>query len=157
MIERIISGGQTGADSGGMIAATELGITILGFMPQGFRTEAGPRPEYAALGLVEDSSYAYQPRTIKNVQMSSGVVLFGNTRSAGSRLTAQTAISLGKPLISNPSTDALRAWIEQHEITVLMIAGNRESVNPGIGERVRAIVVEALTTPAGRATVGNPS
>ena len=149
MIERIISGGQTGADYGGMLAAADLGITLTGFMPRGFRTEAGPRPEYAMLGLVEDDSLHYQPRTIKNVQMAEGIAMFGNMQSAGSRLTVQTAISLGKPLISNPSADALRAWIERHDIKVLMIAGNRESVNPGIGERVRTIVVEALTSPAG--------
>lgn len=40
----IISGGQTGADQGGLDAGKALGLKTGGLMPKGWRTEAGPRP-----------------------------------------------------------------------------------------------------------------
>jgi hypothetical protein len=38
MIERVISGGQTGADQAGWRAARAAGIPTGGFMPKGFLT-----------------------------------------------------------------------------------------------------------------------
>jgi hypothetical protein len=49
MLDRIISGGQTGADQAGWRAARACGVPTGGFMPLGFLTEGGPRPEFAAL------------------------------------------------------------------------------------------------------------
>ena len=48
-IKKIISGFQTGADIGGILAAKRLGLETGGTMPKGFRTEDGPRPEFAEL------------------------------------------------------------------------------------------------------------
>jgi hypothetical protein len=55
MIERVIAGGQTGADQAGWRAARASGIATWGFMPLGFLTEDGPRPEFAEsrAGLAE--------------------------------------------------------------------------------------------------------
>ena len=47
MIERVISGGQTGADQAGLAVAKRLGIPTGGCMPKGWLTEAGPRPDFA--------------------------------------------------------------------------------------------------------------
>lgn len=41
MIEKIVSGGQTGADQGGLEAAEELGIPTGGWAPAGYYTEQG--------------------------------------------------------------------------------------------------------------------
>jgi hypothetical protein len=49
MIERVISGGQTGADQAGWRAARAYGIPTGGWMPLGFLTETGPRPEFTEL------------------------------------------------------------------------------------------------------------
>jgi hypothetical protein len=53
MIERVISGGQTGADQGGLRAAQACGIPTGGWAPRGWLTEAGPAPWLADWGLVE--------------------------------------------------------------------------------------------------------
>ena len=54
MVRKIISGGQTGADQAGLAVAKRLGIPTGGFVPKGFLTEAGPRPDLAAeYGLEE--------------------------------------------------------------------------------------------------------
>ena len=49
VLDRIISGGQTGADQAGWRAARACGIPTGGAMPKGFLTEDGPRPEFAGL------------------------------------------------------------------------------------------------------------
>jgi hypothetical protein len=60
-VQRIISGGQTGADQAGLEAAERLGIPTGGFMPKGFHTETGPRPVLAArYGLVETATEDYR-------------------------------------------------------------------------------------------------
>ena len=48
MVERIISGGRTGADQAGLAVAKRLNIAIGGCMPKGWLTEAGPRPDLGA-------------------------------------------------------------------------------------------------------------
>jgi Circularly permutated YpsA SLOG family len=54
MPERVITGGQTGADQAGLRAAKAFGIATGGFMPRGFLTEDGPRPDFSELyGAVE--------------------------------------------------------------------------------------------------------
>ena len=49
MLECIISGGQTGADQGGLLAARKSGIQTGGWCPLGWRTELGPAPWLAVL------------------------------------------------------------------------------------------------------------
>jgi len=56
-INLIVSGGQTGADIAGLRAARALDIPTTGFMPKGWTTERGPKPEYAQkFGLLEWTS-----------------------------------------------------------------------------------------------------
>jgi Circularly permutated YpsA SLOG family len=49
MLEKIISGGRTGANQAGWRVAPAFGIPTGGWMPHGFLTEDGPRPEFANL------------------------------------------------------------------------------------------------------------
>jgi hypothetical protein len=49
MLDRIITGGQTDADQAAWRAAKAFGIPTGGWMPLGFLTEAGARPEFAEL------------------------------------------------------------------------------------------------------------
>ena len=88
MVTRIISGGQTGADQAGLAVAKRLGIVTGGFVPKGFLTEAGPRPDVAAeYGLEETNTAAYPERTERNVRLANGTVVFGDAGSPGSMLT----------------------------------------------------------------------
>jgi hypothetical protein len=78
MLERVISGFQTGADIAGIYAARAHGIPTGGAMPRGFLTEEGPRPEFAELyGAVELPSSSYPARTERNVRDSDGTIWFG--------------------------------------------------------------------------------
>ena len=144
-VSKIISGGQTGADQGGLEAGKVLGIETGGTAPPNFLTEDGPNPSLLKkYGLVEgppDPS-KYPKRTKLNVKDSSGTVIFGNTGSPGSKLTVRYCLQYNKPFILNPTSRSLRHWIEENNIVVLNVAGNRETKSPGIHKRVKSILLE---------------
>lgn len=159
-VRTIISGGQTGADQGGLAAGVSLGLGTGGWAPRGWRVEGGSAPYLAGLGLREHSSSSYPPRTAQNVKDSDGTLVFGNPNSAGSKLTVKTARQLSKPFFvvrwqsgqSLPSPAKFRQWLRANDISVLNVAGNRESRNPGITRAVHDFLVSALgggSAPAG--------
>lgn len=133
---RCVSGGQTGADQQGLIEARALRLETGGWVPKGWRTEAGPAPWLAEFGCVEHASSKYPPRTRENVKDSEVTLWFGNVGSPGYYCTWGAAKSLGKDFLLNPDADHMRAIAETYE--VINIAGNRASTNPGVAELVRA-------------------
>ena len=143
MIKKVISGGQTGADQGGLLGARDVGVETGGTAPHNWMTSDGPQEELLkSFGLIPGP---YDPktwpvRTKCNVQDSDGTVIFGNVRSYGSQLTYNLCTKLGKPVIINPLPEILVEWVRENEITILNVAGNRESKNCGIQERVRKII-----------------
>ena len=146
MINKIISGGQTGADIGGLLAAKELNIPTGGTAPKGYRTELGSNFDLCDIfNLSEHSSDKYPPRTASNVKNSNGTVLFGKMNSPGCKMTIKFCQQMNKPYIINPSVNQLREWINLNNIRILNCAGNRESKNIGIQERVKNHLVRALT------------
>ncbi len=146
-VTKIISGGQTGADQGGLDAGRLLGIKIGGTAPPKFKTEYGCSPELLKrYGLVEGEydPRIYPKRTRKNVADSDGTVLFGNVASSGSRLTIRCCEELDKPFVVNPASWQLWNWVVEKDIHTLNVAGNRESKNRGIYETTRDTIFEAL-------------
>jgi Circularly permutated YpsA SLOG family len=141
MLERVISGGQTGADQAGWRAARSAKIATGGFMPLGFLTEDGPRPDFAEMfGAVEMPGGGYPERTRARVRDSDATIWFGNPDSPEGRTTLRACTGFGKPvylvneILTQPADVA--AWIEAEEARVLNVAGNRESTEPGIGGQV---------------------
>ena len=53
MIDKVVTGGQAGADQGALRAARAAGIATGGYALAGWVTEAGPAPWLAFFGLVE--------------------------------------------------------------------------------------------------------
>jgi hypothetical protein len=143
MIDKIISGGQTGADRAGLEAARALGIATGGFAPRGFLTEAGPDSSLATFGLVETSSAGYRSRTRLNARHSDGTVWFGNLGSPGWMCTRRGCVDADKPFIENPTSEQLRTWITSHKVRILNVTGNR-SKNLAVVELTKRILTEAL-------------
>lgn len=153
MITLLISGGQTGADQGGLRAAKKLGIKTSGTAPKHYTTEVGPAPWlFTEFKLFEDDNeYDYAPRTRKNVEDSDATVIFGK-RSRGSNLTERLCKELGKPMLWIQYPDErvqmaetkFRLWLARTNPTILNVAGNRESVSPGIGRAVELFLTRAL-------------
>ena len=148
-LRKIISGGQTGADQGALIAAREMGITTGGIAPLGWLTEEGPREELlASFGLVECSETGYAARTRENVAAGDGTLVVGQHEKGGSRLTVDVCRELKKPVFflarDADATREFREWIDANSIVVLNVAGDRESDSPGIGAFTRDFLVRAL-------------
>lgn len=132
MLKKVISGGQTGADRAGLIAAKRYGLQTGGWMPKGFRAQDGNWPQFATdYGIQEHTSPEYPPRTAANVRDSDGTVRFAvNWSSPGEVLTLEFIKRYGKPYLDidprNEQHDPARAarWIIDNNIQVLNIAGN---------------------------------
>lgn len=152
MIKKIISGGQTGADQGGLEAGKILGLETGGIAPIGYYTEDGYKPSLLRdFGLTESAHSGYYDRTEENVKNSDSTVIFGLTTSPGSKLTLNLCQRYSKPTLLlcdiedlDDFTEDLLEWLKAHSIQVLNVAGNRESKNPGIQTKVRNFLVEAL-------------
>lgn len=146
MVFKIISGGQTGADTGGLYGARDAGIPTGGFAPYSFCTEKGYAPWLGTkFGLV-DSGTNYKQRTAMNVGAADITLWFGScSGSAGYWATRNAAMKLGKRFKEIKDMDATRLanLLDQHKI--VNIAGNRESYHPGICQSTRKRIATSLT------------
>ena len=158
MLAKIISGGQTGADQGGLRAARRCGLATGGWLPRGCLTLNGPDPGLAAeFGLRETTSAQYQSRTRANVREADGTLRFArHFGSRGERCTRKALRQYGKPYldidIDRPlPVEDVRHWLRQHHIRVLNVAGNSEQRAPGITAFVVAYLTPVLAGPDDRA------
>lgn len=96
---KIISGGQVGADIAALKAAKEVGFETGGWMPKGFTTLTGPKPEYVkTFGMLETHDGGYPVRTRLNVETGDVTLRYCiNFRTYGERLTARVIGELKKP------------------------------------------------------------
>ena len=147
-VRRIVSGGQTGVDRGALDAAKALGIPHGGWCPAGRVAEDGRIPQKYQLKETESSDYAL--RTERNVLDShASLILFRGRLSGGTELTVHLAKRHEKPCCvvdlrkQGPGREVL-AWINEHQVEILNVAGPRESSNPGIAEEAKAFVKELL-------------
>jgi hypothetical protein len=150
-LRKIISGGQTGADMGGLAAGRELGIETGGTAPRDWLTEDGPQEALLrSFDLTECKTAGYPARTRQNVMDSDGTLLVGPYRTGGSRLTRDIAVELNKPLFHLPYEENqarvqdFKKWLEDYRIAILNVAGNRESDSPGIAEFTHRFLVNAV-------------
>jgi predicted Rossmann-fold nucleotide-binding protein len=148
---RVISGGQTGADRGGLDAAIDLGLPHGGFCPKGRRAEDGIIP--ARHVLEETKSADYAERTEQNVNTADATVVFTRGKpTGGSALTVRCAETASKPVLAidlNASSSfaacrLLDELVERVRPSTLNIAGTRESEASGIAASVREIVRRVL-------------
>jgi len=87
-IEKIVSGGQTGADRAALDFAIKNNIHHGGWIPKSRLTEEGPLPTHYQLWEMETRSYA--KRTEQNVIDSDGTLILSHGElSGGSDLTRQ--------------------------------------------------------------------
>ena len=137
MLERVVSGGQTGVDRAALDVALAAGLACGGWCPRGRRAEDGPIP--SRYPLRETPGAAYPERTARNVRESDAtlVLTLGKPRG-GTALTVGLAREAGRPLLvvdlrtGLPGTAEVRAWLERAAVRTLNIAGPRETEHPGI-------------------------
>ena len=130
-LRKIISGGQTGVDRAALDVALELGVDCGGWCPKGRLAEDGPIPQ--RYPLQETASSNYPVRTERNVQSSDATLILNvGELDGGSALTADLANKNYRPFLVinlDEPTDIqeAHAWLMQHDVSVLNIAGPRAS------------------------------
>lgn len=155
-ILKIISGGQTGADIGGLKAAKAAGIRTGGCAPKGYLTERGSNIKLRTeFGLHQSDSEKYPKRTTENISKSDATIIFGNENSRGSKLAITVCETLNKPylVIASSEIDAhsiiadfiLKLKQEKGRSLIVNIAGNRESNNPGTEDRVIKVLSKVFS------------
>jgi hypothetical protein len=151
LLQRVISGGQTGADRAALAAAKAASIATGGWMPKGFRAQDGPRPEFAAFyGVREHTSARYPPRTALNVKESDATLRFATEwASPGEVLTQRMCERYGKPHMDvtpgGPITPAdVVEWLVRNNVRVLNVAGNTERTAPEISVLVTTFLTEVF-------------
>lgn len=158
--ECIVSGAQTGADRGALIAAMKLGYTTGGWVPKGRLAEDGVVPP--EFNVTETTGSGWAERTKLNVECADATIIFTYEEelTGGSALTLQLmreAKTAGyhMPLFRDASEclnkkagGELRRWLAQVRPKTLNVAGSRESKAPGLQAHVEAIVLLALQKPS---------
>ena len=148
LIEKIISGGQTGVDRAALDVALELGIPCGGWCPKGRRAEDGRISDHYP--LQEASSAEYPVRTQLNVEDSDGtLILSWGSPAGGTALTIKLAKKLKKPyllidLSQGGDPRKVLEWVRDHHIQILNVAGPREGEAPGIHDQAVLFLREIL-------------
>ena len=148
LIEKIISGGQTGVDRAALDVALELGIPCGGWCPKGRRAEDGRISDHYP--LQEASSAEYPVRTQLNVEDSDGtLILSRGSPAGGTALTIKLAKKLKKPyllidLSQGGDPRKVLEWVRDHHIQILNVAGPREGEAPGIHDQAVLFLREIL-------------
>ena len=154
---KIVSGGQTGVDRGGLQAAIDLGLDWGGWAPKGWRAENGTIPPIFREKMQEHASANYLGRTRRNVVDSHATLIITNTYplSGGTLKTkffcqeimrSHFVVSLGEA----DAVEKVRMWLGQffeieHPVPfVLNVAGSRESKASGVRKRTRRFLAEVL-------------
>lgn len=163
-ITKIVSGGQTGADQGGLEAALYCELAYGGWIPKGRKAENGKIPaKYDQ--LKEMTSTDYLVRTEANVVDSDAtLVLTYGEATGGSKKTIEFAQKHHKPVLhvaidQYSEKDAalfIKRWFDG-DVTkptppaksVLNVAGSRESKSLGIQDKVMAVIIEVINAVNG--------
>ncbi len=151
-VEKIVSGGQTGADRAALDFALEHGIPIGGWVPKGRLAEDGAIPERYAR-LVETGSAEPAVRTARNVRDSDATLIVSHgPLDGGSLLTFEEAARAGKPVLHldldevapEAAAAGLQDWLAAVRPRVLNVAGPRASKAPRIAAATRALLEAGL-------------
>jgi len=151
MLNKIISGSQTGADQAVLDIAIKLGFSHGGWIPKGQITEAGPLPgKYRLKEMPTDS---YFECIEQNVKDSKGTLivsygkLTGDLNYARKMTLKHKRQLLGIDLnqtIQFKAASLVNDWVQLKHIDVLYVIGPNASVDPDVWKHTANIVEGAL-------------
>ena len=147
MLEKIVSGGQTGAGRAALDFAIKHGIPHGGWLPKGKLAEDGPLAD--RYELKEMPSDSYPARTEQNVIDSDGTLIISHgPLTGGSDYTREMAKKHKKPCLhidlSRTSIHEAGAtiviWLMGNAVSALNVAGPRASKDPYVYDQVVALL-----------------
>lgn len=148
MIERVVTGGEAGAEQAAWAAARRAGVATGGYMPRGFRTEAGPAPRLGQLYGAVEFPFDDARRIRANLRRAGGLAWFGDPESPEAREAFAACRELSKPTfvvdLGFTPPGKLAGWLEVFQVATLVVSGDRESRRPGVGAIVEASLGRAL-------------
>jgi hypothetical protein len=127
MLRKILTGGESGAEQAAWRAASAFGIAVGGWIPEGFPTDDGPRPEFAELyGSIELPTDNSAAPTEQNIHDSDATLWFGDTTTEEAQTTVEACIRLGKTCMFIYPTAAfapanVAAWLRDGKIQTLTV------------------------------------
>ena len=149
MIEKIISGGQTGVDRAALDVAMELGIACGGWCPAGRHADDGPIP--ARYPLQETADIDHTVRTENNVRHSDAtLIVHRGELHGGTAYAVEMARHLGRPVLAidveePPDIGKVVDWLRSAQVRTLHIGGPRESSRAGIYNQARSLITRIIT------------
>lgn len=146
LLEKIISGGQTGADRAALDAALEAGFPCGGYCPKGRKAEDGVIDDRYPL---EEIDGGYAERTRMNVKAADAtLVFFSKELSGGTLQTVKYCQHELKPCLriditrmdDHAAIETLADFLRCNDVRILNVAGPRASGSPPMYGRVRSVV-----------------
>lgn len=156
MLEKIITGGQTGVDRGALDAALASGFPCGGWCPPGRKAEDGPIPP--RYPLVELSEGGYRQRTLRNVFDSDATaIIYFDLLQGGTEQTLLFCLKHRKPYKLIDATELaperaavlLQRFVAQKSVRILNVAGPRLSSQPrahAYAQNAIACVLRSITS-----------
>jgi len=155
-LAKIITGGQTGVDRGALDAALEHRFPCGGWCPPGRLAEDGPIDSFYP--LTEMKTGGYEERTRRNVEDADGtVVIYFGELEGGTALTVEQCVLRNKPyelinaeeLTASEAAKLVVAFIETRSVSILNVAGPRESRVPSARGYSREVIGRVLAGARG--------
>ena len=150
MLEKIVSGGQTGADRAALDAGIDLSFPVGGFCPRGRKAEDGPiDPRYP----LTEIDGGYRQRTLRNVESTDGTaIFFESTLFGGTEQTRVFCDEWKRPyrlldiakLDPAAAATSLRDFVMQQDIRILNVAGPRASGSQRMYSFVKSAISQLL-------------
>ncbi len=132
-LQRIISGGQTGADQAGLYTATRFGIPTGGWAPHNWWTSRGQeRHLLRDVYHLEEHAGDFHDRTFANVRDSDATLRLAlDFQTPGESCTMRAIKTFRKPwldidLVRPKPASEIAGWLAALNLRVLNVAGNRE-------------------------------
>ena len=152
LLEKIVSGGQTGVDRAALDISIKLEIPHGGWCPKGRKAEDGALS--MCYQLIETDSDNYNVRTKYNIRDSDGTLIIVPSTpikvTDGTILTITEVMEKKKPylIIDLKNVEDVHFkiinWMKENNIKVLNVAGPRESQVQGIYEITYKLLAETL-------------
>jgi hypothetical protein len=148
MIEKIVTGGESGAEQEAWAAARRAGVATGGYMRRGFATEDGPTPRLGALYGAIEFPLDEPTRARANLRRADAMLWLGDPLSDEGRAAIGACRDAGKPFLpAQPGLTLVAdvvSWLVVFEVKTLVVASSPASRVPELGANAGQFLDQVL-------------